>query len=191
MLALSHGQLWNASEIGRSLGLSYHTVNSYLEYLQGAYLVRLLPPWHGSLRKRLVKSPRVYWRDSGLLHALLGVRAWDDLLVQPWVGSSWKGWAVEQVLSHLASRGVEFEAHSFRTSDGLEADLVLDLRRRWVIEVKLSSQARLADLDRLEAVARLVRADVRCLVNRAPRSIGSGDRLVTDVPGLVSALDKG
>jgi len=71
MLAAAHGQIWNATQIGQSLGLSYPTVNNYVDFLEGAFLVRRLPPWLPNLRKRLVRSPRVYWRDSGLLHALL------------------------------------------------------------------------------------------------------------------------
>ena len=74
MLAVNHGQRWNASQLGQSLGVSYHTVNTYLDYLEGAFLVRRLAPFHANIGKRLVKSPKVYWRDSGLLHALLNVR---------------------------------------------------------------------------------------------------------------------
>ena len=101
MLAALHGQTWNASQIGKSLGLSYHTVNTYIDYLEQAYLVRRLPAYATNIRKRLVKSPKVYWRDSGLLHALLGLDAHTDLYSQPWVGTSWEGWIVEQILGHL------------------------------------------------------------------------------------------
>ena len=73
MLSLVQGQPWNASALGQSLGLSYHTVSGYLDYLEGAYLIRRLPPWRGNLRKRLTKSPKVYLRDTGLLHALLRI----------------------------------------------------------------------------------------------------------------------
>ena len=88
MLAALHGQVWNASQVGQSLGLSYHTVNSYLDYLAGAFLIRRLPPYQSNIRKRLVKSPRIYWRDSGLLHALLNAPDERALLSQPWVGAS-------------------------------------------------------------------------------------------------------
>src|SRR5438132_10316002 len=73
MLAALHGQVWNASQVGQSMGLSYQTVNSYLDYLAGAFLIRRLQPYQANVRKRLVKTPRIYWRDSGLLHALLNV----------------------------------------------------------------------------------------------------------------------
>ena len=73
MLAAWHGQTWNASRLGQSLGVSYHTINSYADYLEGAFLIRRLAPYHANIGKRLVKSPKVYWRDTGLLHALPGV----------------------------------------------------------------------------------------------------------------------
>lgn len=87
MLAAVHGQNWNASQLGASLGLSHPTINRYLDFLEGVFL-RRLSPWSGNLRKRLVKSPKVYWRDTGLLHGLLGVSSVDSLLGQPWVGAS-------------------------------------------------------------------------------------------------------
>ena len=97
MISAVHGQVWNASALGQSLGLSYHTVNGYLDYLEGALLVRRLAPWSGNVRKRLVRSPKVYFRDSGLLHSLLGVSSRVDLLRHPAAGASWEGFAIEQL----------------------------------------------------------------------------------------------
>ena len=99
MLAAIHAQEWNASQIGKSLGLSYHTVNNYVDYLEGAFLVRRLPPYFANIRKRVIKRPKLYWRDTGLLHALLNVRDRDTLLNQPWVGASWEGFVIEQILA--------------------------------------------------------------------------------------------
>ena len=118
LLAAVHGQLWNASRIGQSLGLSYHTVNSYLDFLVGAFLIRRLPPYAANLGKRLVRSPKLYWRDSGLLHALLNVPDERTLLNQPWVGASWEGYVIEQIIGELAARGERVEPYFFRTSDG-------------------------------------------------------------------------
>src|SRR5438552_6345496 len=87
MLAAMHGQLWNASAIGQSLGISYHTVNSYLDFLEGAYLVRRLAPWSGNLRKRLTRSPKVYLRDAGLLHTLSRIGSRAELLRHPAAGA--------------------------------------------------------------------------------------------------------
>ena len=90
MLAAVHGQVWNASAIARSLGIDFKTVNRYLEYLEGAYLIRRIEPFHVNIKKRLVKSPKLYWRDSGLLHSLLRLTEPTQLLEQPWVGASWR-----------------------------------------------------------------------------------------------------
>ena len=112
MLAAAHGQAWNASQVGQSLGLSYHTVNSHLDYLVGAFLIRRLPAYHANIGKRLVKSPKVYWRDTGLLHALMNVADEGDLLGRPWAGLSWEGFVIEQILGALQCAGREFEASS-------------------------------------------------------------------------------
>lgn len=171
MLAVYHGQIWNASAVSSSLGLSYHTVNHYLEYLQNTYLIRLLPPFHANIRKRLVKSPKIYWRDSGLLHALMNVVDWNDLLAQPWVGASWEGWCISQILGFLTSSGKKYDAYFFRSSDGHEIDLVLKLPKGlWAFEFKLTSVPSPADMVKLNDVADLVGADRRILVTRTTRS---------------------
>jgi predicted AAA+ superfamily ATPase len=121
MLAAVHGQAWNASQIGQSLGLSYHTVNGYLDYLEGAFLIRRLPPYHANVGKRLVKSPKVYWRDTGLLHALLGVGEGQALTDHPWVGASWESFVIEQILAALAQQDRAASAFYFRTSDQHES----------------------------------------------------------------------
>ncbi len=113
MLAAVHGQIWNASQIASSMGLSYQTINTYLDYLEGAFLLRRLPPFLPNIRKRLVKSPKVYWRDSGLLHALLNVGDERTLLARPWVGASWEGYVIEQLLAAVASSGKGCDACRF------------------------------------------------------------------------------
>jgi hypothetical protein len=189
MLAALHGQVWNASQVGQSLGLSYHTVNSYLDFLVGAFLVRRLPPYQTNVRKRLVKTPRVFWRDSGLLHAILNVTTHDMLLHQPWVGASWEGFVIEQILNVLAARDIAHEAFYFRTSDQFEIDLVLDFgSERWAIEVKLTSAPGPADLDRLNRAADLVGATRRYLVTRASGSSVNGAGGATNLEGLLSIV---
>ena len=189
MVAAVHGQVWNASRLGQSLGLSYQTVNSYLDYLVGAFLIRRLEPFHANLRKRLVKSPKVYWRDSGLLHALLNVPDGRTLLVQPWVGASWEGFVIEQVLGELASQGRRFEPYFFRTSDGYELDLVLDLgSERWAVEIKLSASPTRADLEQLDRTATMIRASRRFLVSQTPRSSGDSERASCNLAGLIGRL---
>ena len=189
MLATCHGAVWKASEVGRSMGLSYHTVNTYLDFLEGAYLVRRLPPLHRSIRKRLVKSPKLYWRDTGLLHSLLGARSAADVISRPWVGASWEGFVIEQVLGHLAATGVDADPSFFRTSDGHEVDLVLDLRgRRWAIEVKLTTSPGRGDMERLVRVGGMAGADRMILVTRTSRTVESEKAVSTDLGGLLRLL---
>jgi len=189
MIAAVHGQTWNASRIGQSLGLSYQTVNSYLDYLVGAFLIRRLEPYHANVRKRLTKSPKVYWRDTGLLHSLLQTRTRDDLLAQPWVGASWEGFVIEQVLNHLAVRGRTVQPYFLRTSDQYEIDLVMDFGTSlWAIETKLTASPSLGDVRRLNKVADLIGADQRVLVAKVPEPLESEALLVTDLPGLLDKL---
>jgi hypothetical protein len=189
MLAAVHGQIWNASQIGQSLGLSYHTVNNYVDFLEGAFLVRRLPPWLPNLKKRLVRSPRVYWRDSGLLHALLGAQTADDLLAQPWVGASWEGFVIHQVLGALSAWGVPADPHYFRTSDGHEADLVLRLGTAvWAIEAKLTASPSPGDFDRLMRAGELAGADRRYLVAQVPASMHGRNSGVVSLPDLITLL---
>jgi hypothetical protein len=189
MTAAVHGQIWNASQVGQSLGLSYHTVNSYVDFLAGAFLLRRLPPWLPNLGKRLVRSPRVYWRDSGLLHALLGVREAGELLHQPWVGASWEGFVIGQVVEWLAARGRPVEPHYFRTSDGYEVDLVFKLGRHlWAVEVKLTSSPAQADFARFNTAADLIEADRRVLVAQVGETIFNGKSGVASLAGLLELL---
>lgn len=189
MLAAVHGQMWNASQLGQSLGLSYQTVNSYVDYLAGAFLIRRLRPFQANLRKRLIKSPKVYWRDSGLLHALLNVSDEHTLLAQPWVGASWEGYVIEQALGELSSRGCAFEAYYFRTSDQFELDLVLDHgRERWAVEIKLTASPGPADMARLDLTADLIGASRRFLVSQVERSSGNLERASCNLPGFIERL---
>jgi uncharacterized protein len=127
MLAHSHGQLWNASKLGASLGITAPTVRHYLDILQDTFIVRQLQPFHGNLKKRLVKTPKVYLRDSGLLHALLQIETMDDLLGHPALGASWEGMLVEQIV-HLAPENSR--PWFYRSSGGAEIDLLLRLPGR-------------------------------------------------------------
>lgn len=133
MLAHYHGQIWNGSEIGSSLGVSYHATRRYLDALSGAYVVRQLPPWFENLGKRVVKSPKVYVRDTGLLHALLDIPDFPALQGHPKLGASWEGFVIEQILSWAGERNAYFWA----THSRAELDLmVLAKGKRWGIEVK-------------------------------------------------------
>lgn len=137
MLAHLHGQLWNASRLASSFGVSAPTVQHYLDILEATYMLRRLPPFQTNLGKRLVKSPKVYLRDSGILHALLGVASLDDLAGHPVVGPSWEGWALEQIAQLL---GPQWQLSFYRTASGAEMDIVAERgKRRIGFEVKFSS----------------------------------------------------
>jgi predicted AAA+ superfamily ATPase len=191
MLAALHGQIWNASQVGQSMGLSYQTINSYLEYLIGAFLIRRLPPYQANIRKRLIKSPRVYWRDSGLLHALLNISDKPSMISQPWVGASWEGFIIEQIIGEIVSQGKNFEAYYFRTSDQHELDLVLDFGAElWAIEVKLSSSPSRSDMERLEKTADMIGATRRFLVSQTRHSVGDDMHASCDFADLVARIHK-
>jgi hypothetical protein len=132
-LAHYHGQIWNAADPARSLGVSEPTVRKYLDWLTGTFMVRQLPPWHENIGKRQVKAPKIYFRDSGLLHELLGVADEHSLMLHPKMGASWEGFAVEQMLR--ISR--PDEAYFWATHAGAELDLLmLKDGRRVGVEVK-------------------------------------------------------
>jgi predicted AAA+ superfamily ATPase len=192
MLAAVHGQQWNASQLAASLGLSHPTLNRYLDFLEGVYLVRRLPAWSGNLRKRLVKAPKVYWRDTGLLHAIQGVSSIDDLLAQPWVGASWEGFVIEQIVGTLKAHGIDTRPHYLRTSDGYEIDLILQVRRTlWAIEVKLTSDPAPQDLARLDKAADWIGADHRALVSKVPVSAMGSRTSSCTLPDLIARLIRG
>lgn len=137
MLAHLQGQLFNASAIAGSLGISASSAGRYLDYLCDTLMVRRLEPYYINLGKRLVKSPKVYVRDSGLLHSLLGIRHVNDLLGHPSTGASWEGFVVEQIANHLPSGA---SLSFYRTIAGAEMDVVVELgQKRIGFEVKFSS----------------------------------------------------
>lgn len=124
MLAHNHGQLWNASTLAGSMGVTAPSVRHYLDILESTFMVRVLPPYSANLGKRLVKSPKVYFRDSGLLHALLNLPDYHALLGHPVLGASWEGWVIEQILSQAP---VGSRPYFYRTASGNEIDLLLEL----------------------------------------------------------------
>lgn len=141
MLAHSHGQIWNASEFGRSFGVADTTVRNYLDLLSSALVVRQLLPWHENISKRQVKSPKIYITDSGLLHTLLGIKTHRDLERHPKIGASWEGFVIEQVIRWLRLRAEE--CFFWATHAGAELDLLVVRGRKKIgFEVKLTSSPR-------------------------------------------------
>lgn len=174
MLAHVHGNVLNWSELGRSLGVSDHTVKRYADHLAGALMIGLLQPWHENLSKRQVKAPKLYVRDSGLLHALLGIRTPDELDVHPALGASWEGFVMGQLLARL---GIGFrDAYFWATHQGAELDLlVLDGPHKLGFEVKRTSAPTVTSSMRSAlASLKLARLDV---VHAGPDTYPLGDRI--------------
>ncbi len=157
MLAHYHGQTWNAAEPARAMGVSESTIRRYLDLLSDAFMVRQLQPWHANLRKRQVKSPKIYIRDSGLLHQLLGLGSERELMTHPKIGASWEGYVIEEVLHAVRPD----EAFFWATHQGAEIDLVLRINGKMVgVECKrtdapgMTPSIRIALEDlKLEAIA--------------------------------------
>lgn len=140
MLAHYHGQTWNAAEFARAMGVSESTTRRYLDLLSDAFMVRQLQPWHANIRKRQVKSPKIYIHDSGLLHQLLGINSERDLLTNPKIGASWEGYVIEEVLAAVQPDDAWFWA----THQGAEIDLMLRKNGRMVgVECKRTDTPRI------------------------------------------------
>ncbi len=152
MVAHYHGQTWNAAELARALAVNESTVRCYLDLMTGVFMVRQLPPWFENLGKRQVKAPKVYVRDSGLLHALLGVTNRRDLEHHPKVGASWEGYAVEEVLKALRPD----QAYFWATHQGAEIDLLLFKRGR-----RIGVECKRADAPTLTPSMRIALADLK------------------------------
>jgi uncharacterized protein len=152
MVAHYHGQIWNAAELARALAVNESTVRRYLDLMTGLFMVRQLPPWFENLGKRQVKAPKVYIRDTGLLHALLGVASQRDLELHPKVGASWEGYAVEEILKSFRPD----DAYFWATHQGAELDLLLFKRGR-----RIGIECKRADAPVLTPSMRIALADLK------------------------------
>jgi uncharacterized protein len=163
MAAHYHGQIWNSSEISRSLGISESTVRRYIDLLSHSFMLRQLQPWFENLGKRQVKAPKIYFRDSGLFHELLGVQSFPELLAHPKVGASWEGFALEQVI-RLAKPDA---AYFWATHQGAELDLLL-MRG----QLRIGVEFKRVDAPKLTTSMRIANADLKL------------DKLYVVYPGL-------
>lgn len=141
MLASTHGNLWNSENIGRSMGLTHPTINRYLDLMEGAFLVRRLQPYFVNISKRLVKSPKIYLRDSGILHAFKDIVQERALFDDPQVGASWEGFVIEQIIEAMQHVLTDGQAYFYRTQQGAECDLLIEHngKVKVAIEIKMSS----------------------------------------------------
>lgn len=186
MLAHNQGGLLNVAQLARNLGIDAKTAHGYIDLLCDLLLVRRLPPWHANIGKRLVKSPKVYVRDSGLVHALLDIGSLDALLAHPVVGTSWEGFVIENLLA-CASSGVQ--AYFYRTGGGAEVDLLLTWPngKQWAVEIKRGLAPK---VERgFHAACADLRPDRKWLVYPGEETYPlAHDIQVTSLPALCAAL---
>jgi predicted AAA+ superfamily ATPase len=173
MLSHYHAQLWNGSEAAVALGVAPNTARSYLDALEQTYMIRKLLPWHANVGKRLVKSPKIYFRDSGIFHALQGIASATGLLTHPKLGASWEGFALEQVLTALRP----FDAFFYAVHSGVELDLFLPTAGR-----KLGVEFKRQDAPKITRSMRVAIADLQL---DELWIVYPGTREVTLEPGIV------
>lgn len=152
ILAHYHGQIWNAAEPARNLGINESTVRRYLDILSAVFMVRQLPPWHENLKKRQVKAPKIFFRDSGLLHNLLGIGSERELLLHPKCGASWEGYVLEEILKALQPD----EAYFWATHSSAELDLLLIKKGR-----RIGVECKRIDAPKLTPSMRIALEDLR------------------------------
>jgi predicted AAA+ superfamily ATPase len=141
MVAHSHGQVLNSSKLAGSMGVSSHTIRNYIDLLEQTFMLRTLPPYSGNIKKRLVKSPKVYIRDSGILHALLNIETMEELFSHPVYGASFEGYVIENIVSQLP----RWEPSFYRTSNGAEIDLILTKGiKKIAVEIKSSTSPKVS-----------------------------------------------
>lgn len=140
MLSHVHGQILNKSKLGESLGVSHNTLGNYVDILVNTYMIRMLEPFEANVKKRLIKSPKIYFRDTGILHALLSISSAEDLHAHPVIGASWEGFVIENIISEMPGWDPMF----YRTSNGSEIDLILKKGNRILaFECKVSPSPRI------------------------------------------------
>jgi hypothetical protein len=179
MLAHSNGALWNASQLAASLGISYHTVNRYVDILEQTFLIRKLPPYFANIGKRLVKSPKVYFRDTGLLHFFLGIDSASVLDVHPARGMSWEAFIIDQMTSAFQRIAPKNQTYFWRTSQGNEVDLLWDLGERIVpFEIKLHSAPTAQDVEGLRRCMKDLKLSRAYLIYPGKTTYSLGERII-------------
>jgi len=136
MIAHTHSQILNSSKLADSMGVSSHTIRRYIDLLEQTFVIRALPPYEGNLKKRLIKSPKVYIRDSGLFHSLVNIESYEDLFSSPYYGASFEGYVIENIISNCP----RWRASFYRTSHKAEIDLILEKGSTTIaVEIKSST----------------------------------------------------
>jgi predicted AAA+ superfamily ATPase len=173
MLAHLHGQVWNAADLARAMGVKEDTARHYLDILTGAFMIRQLPPWFENTGKRLVKAPKVYFRDTGLLHSLLGMKSLEQLFAYPRFGFSWEGFAMEEVIQYIQA---DRESYFYKTHGGAELDLlVIRGGRRYGFEFKFEDKPRV--IRSMHEVLKDLKLTKLWVVYNGDRSYSLGERV--------------
>ncbi|MFH0920193.1 MAG: ATP-binding protein [Fibrobacterota bacterium] len=171
MAAHMNGGLVNLSNLSNALGINYHTVDKYLSILEGAFLIRRLPSYHASLKKRLVKAPRLYLCDTGMLHYFLGIRSFDELLDNPACGTSFEGFMIHEIMKNLGLGGTAPTYGFFRTQTGQECDLIIDWgSRRTAVEIKRGGRPDKEWLTSVRFAATELKCSRACIVHTGRES---------------------
>lgn len=189
MIAHYHAQTWNASELARAFGVSHTTIQRYLDTLTETFMVRQLPPWHENISKRQVRAAKVYVRDSGLLHTLLGLATEEELESHPKVGASWEGFALEVVLRHMESRSGE--AYFWATHAGAELDVLL-VRGRTRVGIEMKRTSAPAVTRSMHSAMQSLRLDALYVIHGGTETFPLAERItavplqrvLTDLPKL-------
>jgi uncharacterized protein len=187
MLAHIHGNLLNKNTLANSLALNQVTISTYIDYFKQAYLIRELPSWHQNIGKRIVKSPKIYIRDSGLLHYLHKIKNMNEMLGHPILGFSWEGYVIEQIISYA---GDSYDYYFYRTQDGTEADLLMvqGNKPKYTIEIKYTSTPKLTK-GFSTAIADLHTTDNFIVVPEVRQSYSLSDKvIVQDVNGFLESI---
>jgi len=184
MLAHTSGQVLNSSRLGESLGITHKTVRSYIDILEHTFLTRILNPYHTNLKKRLVKSPKIFIRDSGILHALLNIQSFNDLMGHPVYGASWEGFVIENILSNTKNTNSYF----FRTATGDEIDLILETSKGLIaVECKSSSSPKISKS--LVSAVEMIKPAQTFVVAPVNDSYPAGDGItVTSIKDILNKL---
>lgn len=176
MISHIHGQQWNASSIAASAGVNYHTVNRYLNILESAFIVRTLKPYHTNIKKRLVKSSKVYFRDSGLYHYLIKISALEPLLNSPFAGISWESFIIEEIIKQFSFLDNKPSFYYYRTHAGLEADLLIDFGNKKIpIEIKLGDNIQKKWLASMQSVMSDVQSESGIIIYSGDETFSVGN----------------
>ena len=178
MLAHNQGSTTNSSHLGKSLGVTYHTVNRYLKILENTFIIRVLPPFFKNIKKRLVKSPKIYIRDTGLLHHLLNINSIEELESHPIIGKSWETFVIEEMIRKERIKNPFTQYFFWRTQVGAEADLILERGDQiFAIEIKSGSSIKANHISKLKQILKDIGSSSGTIVNQSEESNQASEQI--------------